>query len=108
MPPKPAEDYFNFLAKVGLTKHYGSLDATLELIEITGFKSGQRVIDPSRESRGRFQGYGPGSMFKIISRLIKLILTDRSARSFYKNETSGLPGDTINYVGYGVYAGQKP
>ena len=69
MPPKRAEDYFNFLARVGLTKHYGSLDATMELIELTRIKS---------------------------------------ARSFYKNGTSGLSMDIINYVGYGVYAGQKP
>ena len=45
MPPKSAEDYFNFLAKIGLTKHYGSLDATRELVELTGLEAGQRVID---------------------------------------------------------------
>lgn len=40
-----AEDYFEFLAKLGLTKHYGSLDATLELAEITQIKPGQLVLD---------------------------------------------------------------
>lgn len=256
MSPKRAEDYFNFLAKVGLTKHYGSLDATMELIELTGIRSGQRVIDlgcgagatpvnlakqlgtpvigadliepmlhrcqeraaafqvldltaflaadarvlpfpdnffdvvllesvivffedkvsalreyarvlkpggylgftemtwlkpppqayvdlfvnaafvttteeeswkemlteagfinvagnsyainPSRESKGRFQRYGQRSMFKTFSRMIKLILTDKSTRSFYKDGTSSVSRDIINYVGYGVYAGQKP
>lgn len=36
MPPKPAEDNFNFLAKVGPQKHYDCLDVTREWIEITG------------------------------------------------------------------------
>lgn len=256
MPPKRAEEYFNFLAKLGLTKHYGSLDATLELIELTRIKSGQRVIDlgcgvgatpvqlakqlgtpiigadliesmlhrsqeraaafqvlpltpflaadarrlpfpdncfdvvllesvivffedkvdalreyarvlksggylgftemtwlkpptqayedlflniafvtalqeggwkdllvkagfvnvvgsgyaidPSRESKGRFKRYGSGLVFKTLPRMLKLILTDKSSRSFFKDGTSGLSKDILSYVGYGVYAGRKP
>ena len=45
MAAKRAEDYFDFLAKIGLTKHYGSLDATLELVELTQIKSDQKVLD---------------------------------------------------------------
>jgi len=45
MPATRAEDYFEFLAKLGLTKHYGSLDATLELAEMTRIKPGQLVLD---------------------------------------------------------------
>jgi len=256
MPPKHPEDYFNFLAKIGLTKHYGSLDATMELIEATGIKAGQRVMDigcgvgatpvnlakqlgtqvigsdliesmlyrskeraaayqvlhltpflaadarylpfpencfdvvllesvnvffedkaaalreyarvlksggylgftemtwlkpptqayvdlfknaafvtalqacewkellietgflnvigngyainPSRESKGRFQRYGRRFVFKTIPRTIKLILTDKSTRSFFKDGTSGLSRDVLDYVGYGIFAGQKP
>ena len=256
MPPKNAEDYFNFLAEVGLTKQYGSLDATQELLEMTGVKAGQRVIDigcgvgatpvylaqrlgtqvigsdliesmlyrsreraaryqiqdltpflaadarflpfpdncfdvlllesvnvffedkvaafkeyarvlrsggylgftemvwlkppkqiyedlfrkaafviahqaddwksllaeagysnivgnqhridPSRESKGRFQRYGLSVVFKTIPRMIKLVLTDKSSRSFFKDGTSGLDRDVLDYVGYGVFAGQKP
>lgn len=66
------------------------------------------AINPSRESKGRFQRYGQRSMFKTFSRMIKLILTDKSTRSFYKDGTSSVSRDIINYVGYGVYAGQKP
>ena len=256
MAPERAEDYFNFLAKVGLTKHYGSMDATNELIELTGIHSGQRVIDigcgvgatpvhlaqqlgttiigsdlietmlhrsteraanlqvqdltsflaadarelpfpdetfdvvllesvnvffddkiaafkeyrrilrsggylgitemtwlktptqaykdlflnaafvithqaegwkellgeagyinivgeghaidPSRESKGRFQRYGLPFVLRTISRTVKLILTDRDSRSFFKDGTSGLSKDILDYVGYGVFAGQKP
>lgn len=256
MPPKQVEDYFNFLAKVGLTKHYGSLDATRELAEVTGIKEGQRVIDigcgvgatpvylakqlgvpvigsdliesmlyrsreraaadqvleltpflaadartlpfpqdcfdvvlmesvnvffedkaaafreyarvlkpggylgftemtwlrpptqayqelfskaafvtalqesgwkellmeagfvnvvghsqainPSRESKGRLQRYGWSYIFKTIPRTIRLILTDKSARSYFRDGTSGLSKDIFAYVGYGVFAGQKP
>jgi ubiquinone/menaquinone biosynthesis C-methylase UbiE len=256
MPSKRAEDYFNFLAKIGLTKHYGSQDATEELVELTRIKSGQRVIDlgcgagatpvnlakqlkipvigadliesmlyrsqeraaafqvleltpflaadarqlpfpencfdvvllesvivffedkvgalkeyarvlkpggylgftemtwlkpptqayvdlflnvafvtalqergwkellaeagfinvvgsnsaidPSRESKGRFKRYGTSFVLKTIPRMIKLILTDKSTRSFFKDGTSGLSRDILTYVGYGVFAGQKP
>lgn len=256
MSQKKAEEYFNFLAKLGLTKHYGSLDATQELLDMTGIKSGQRVIDlgcgvgatpvylaqelqsqiigmdliesmlhraqeraaaflvldltpflaadarylpfpdncfdvvllesvivffknkvraiqeyfrvlkpggslgftemtwlkpptqsyvdlflksafvtshqmdewkgflteagfenvvgqeyaidPSRESKGRFKRYGSGFLIKTITRTIKLLLTDKSARAFFKDGTSGLSKDILEYVGYGVYAGQKP
>jgi ubiquinone/menaquinone biosynthesis C-methylase UbiE len=45
MPAKRAEDYFEFLAKLGLTKHYGSLDATRELAELTQIQPGQLVLD---------------------------------------------------------------
>jgi len=256
MPPKRPEDYFNFLAKVGLTKHYGSLDATMELIQATGIKAGQRVIDigcgvgatpvnlaqqigtpvigsdliesmlyrcreraaayqvlhltpflaadardlpfpgncfdavllesvnvffedkttvlkeyarvlrpggylgftemtwlqpptkvyvdlfknaafvtaleesgwkdllvesgfvnvignsysinPSRESKGRFERYGTSFIFKTIPRTIKLILSDKSARSFFKDGTNGLSKDVFDYVGYGIFVAQKP
>jgi len=256
MAAKRAEDYFEFLAKIGLTKHYGSLDATLELAELTQIKSGQMVldlgcgvgatpvylakesgfqiigadlvesmlyrareradeygvqdktaflaadarmlpfpdncfdvlllesvnvffnhklaafkeylrvikpggyigitemtwlkppieayveyfsdiafatalqaddwkkllteagfenvagngysIDPSRESKGRFERYGRGFVLKIIGRMLKLVLTDKKSRSFFQDGTSGLSKDIIKFVGYGVFVGQKP
>jgi len=256
MPPERVEDYFNFLAKLGLTKHYGSLDATNELVELTGLKAGQRVIDlgcgvgatpvnlakelrtpvigsdliesmlyrskerakslqvmdltaflaadarklpfpdncfdvvllesvivffedksgalkeflrviksggylgftemtwlksptqayvdlfariafvhahqaagwkdlliesgftdvvardyainPSRESKGRFQRYGWWNVVNTIPQIVKLLLTDKPSRSFFKDGTSGLSRDIVSYVGYGVYAGKKP
>ncbi len=255
MPAERAEDYFEFLAKLGLTKHYGSLDATRELIQLTGIQAGQLVldlgcgvgatpiflareiasriigvdliermlqeareragnqqvsqmisflaadartlpfldncfdvvllesvnvffddklaafreyarvikpggylgitemvwlqpptqayqetfkraafvsthlpqdwmdlmeeagfvdiigngypIDASRESRGRLQRYGLGNILGTLPRILKLLLTDKSSRMFFKDGTSNLSRDIFNYVGYGVFAGKK-
>jgi SAM-dependent methyltransferase len=40
-----ARDYFEYLAKLGLTKHFGSMDATRQLIELCHIGSAQRVLD---------------------------------------------------------------
>lgn len=40
-----ARDYFEFLAKLGLTKHIGSMEATRQLIELTHIELGQLVLD---------------------------------------------------------------
>jgi hypothetical protein len=122
-PTRKAEDRFIFLAQVGLTKHYGSLDATPEIIDalhqegwvellvetdfVTGVGQGC-AIEPAREGKGRFKRYGNSVIFKTIPRMIKLILTDISSRSFLKDGISGLTRDILTYVGYGVYTGQKP
>jgi SAM-dependent methyltransferase len=37
--------YFEFLAQLGVTKHYGSLEATREVIALCGIDSGQTVLD---------------------------------------------------------------
>ncbi len=66
------------------------------------------AIDPARESKGRFERYGKGYILKIIINMLKLILTDKKSRSFFQDRTSGLSKDIIEYVGYGVFAGQKP
>jgi len=40
-----ARGYFEFLAKVGLTKHLGSMEATRELIEQSHIERGQHVLE---------------------------------------------------------------
>ena len=40
-----ARDYFEFLAKLGLTKHIGSMEATRQLLELAHIKPGQLVLD---------------------------------------------------------------
>ena len=40
-----ARDYFEFLAKLGLTKHIGSMEATRQLIELAHIEPGQLVLD---------------------------------------------------------------
>ncbi|MGK7927502.1 MAG: class I SAM-dependent methyltransferase [Spirulina sp.] len=45
MSPEIARDYFDFIAKVGLTKHGGSMAATRELISLCHIESGQAVLD---------------------------------------------------------------
>ena len=45
MPSTRSRDYFEFLAEIGMTKHYGSMEATRELIELCHISSGQIVLD---------------------------------------------------------------
>ena len=45
MPTEEARDYFEFIADLGMTKHYGSLDATRELIDRCHIEGGQHVLD---------------------------------------------------------------
>jgi ubiquinone/menaquinone biosynthesis C-methylase UbiE len=40
-----AENYFEFVAQLGMTKHYGSMDATRELIELCHISSGHLVLE---------------------------------------------------------------
>jgi arsenite methyltransferase len=40
-----ARVYFEFIADLGMTKHYGSMEATRELIELCRIGSGQYVLD---------------------------------------------------------------
>jgi len=45
MSSDAARDYFEFVADVGMTKHYGSMEATRELISLCHIASGQYVLD---------------------------------------------------------------
>jgi arsenite methyltransferase len=45
MPSEIARDYFEFIAKLGMTKHYGSMQATRELAELCHIGSGHYVLD---------------------------------------------------------------
>lgn len=40
-----ARGYFEFLARVGLTKHLGSMEATRRLVEMSRIRSGQYVLE---------------------------------------------------------------
>jgi arsenite methyltransferase len=45
MSSERARDYFEFVAELGMTKHYGSMEATRELVELCRIGSGQVVLD---------------------------------------------------------------
>ena len=45
MSSDDARSYFEFLANLGLTKHYGSMQATRELVELCHVRSGAYVLD---------------------------------------------------------------
>jgi ubiquinone/menaquinone biosynthesis C-methylase UbiE len=45
MSSKNARDYFEFIANLGMTKHFGSMDATRKLISLCRIGSGQYVLD---------------------------------------------------------------
>jgi arsenite methyltransferase len=45
MTSETATDYFEFIAHIGMTKHYGSMDATRRLIVLCRIGSGQYVLD---------------------------------------------------------------
>ena len=40
-----AREYFDFLTDLGMTKHYGSMDATRELVELCRISDDQIVLD---------------------------------------------------------------
>lgn len=45
MSSEEARNYFEFIANLGLTKHYGSMEATRELVELCRIGNGQYVLD---------------------------------------------------------------
>ncbi len=45
MPPDNERDYFEFISRLGMTKHYGGMDATRELIELCHIDSKAYVLD---------------------------------------------------------------
>jgi arsenite methyltransferase len=45
MSSENARDYFEFVADLGMTKHYGSMEATRELIELCHIEDGTYVLD---------------------------------------------------------------
>ena len=45
MSSENARDYFEFIANLGMTKHYGSMEATRELVELCRIGNGQYVLD---------------------------------------------------------------
>jgi arsenite methyltransferase len=45
MSSESALDYFEFIADMGMTKHYGSMEATRELVELCRIGKGQYVLD---------------------------------------------------------------
>ena len=45
MTSNDPKEYFNFLADLGMTKHYGSMDATREIIELCDIRQNQVILD---------------------------------------------------------------
>ena len=45
MTSEKARHYFDFVAKMGMTKHYGSMAATRELVSLCHIGSGDYVLD---------------------------------------------------------------
>ncbi|MBC7250315.1 MAG: class I SAM-dependent methyltransferase [Anaerolineae bacterium] len=45
MSAENARDYFEFIANLGMTKHYGSMEATRELVELCHIGNGKYVLD---------------------------------------------------------------
>jgi ubiquinone/menaquinone biosynthesis C-methylase UbiE len=45
MSSQIARDYFEFIANLGMTKHYGSMEATRELVTLCHIGSGHLVLD---------------------------------------------------------------
>ena len=105
----PTDDYIELFINAAFTTAHQA-EGWKELIAEAGFENvtgNGYTIDPSRESKGRFERYGKGYTLKIIMRMLKLVLTNWESRSFFQDKTSGLSNDIIEYFGYGVFAGQK-
>ena len=107
-PPKQVYvDTFKQIAFV--TAHQA--EEWIDLLNQAGYKNvcgSGYPINPGRESKGRFKRYGVGNVLKTLPRIVKLLLTDSSSRMFFQDGTSNLSRDILQYVGYGVFVGQKP
>jgi ubiquinone/menaquinone biosynthesis C-methylase UbiE len=107
-PPK--DEYREMFKKAAFVTAHQARE-WIDLLEQAGYVqvAGEAyAIDPRRETKGRFQRYGFKEVLKTIPRIFKLLLTDKHSRSFFKDGTSNLSTDIMEYVGYGVFVGQKP
>ena len=62
------------------------------------------------ETRGIFQRYGVIGMLRVLSRTLKLYLSNPAYRQFVKDvrQNGVTPKNLDNYFGYGIYVGRKP
>ena len=98
MPRYRPEDYSIFLAKGGLTKHYGSLDVTRE----RAAKFQVQDPTPFLAADARSLPF-PDSCFGVVfMESVNIFILDKSARSFFKDGTGSLSGDILDYE---VFAG---
>jgi hypothetical protein len=45
---------------------------------------------------------------RVLARALTVAIRDPASRAFLKDVTQSLPGDMLESMGYGVYAGRKP
>jgi arsenite methyltransferase len=79
--------------------------AGLEVVSATAY-----TLDMSGEVKGLIKRYGCRGMLKVWSRMLRLYLRDPDYRAFVKETVGGsgpVPKDWVEYVGYGIYVGQK-
>lgn len=74
---------------------------------LTGVTSEVIKPDQKAEARGLMKRYGYGFMMGTMLHILKWYLTDANYREAARNATSA-PPDIMEYVGYGLYTGQKP
>jgi ubiquinone/menaquinone biosynthesis C-methylase UbiE len=65
-------------------------------------------VDLPRESKGRIERYGYRRIAKPFFAMLRMLITDRPARQFMRDGVGGVSKNTLEHMGYGVFAGQKP
>jgi hypothetical protein len=64
-------------------------------------------IDARKELRGRMQWLGARWVLAGFGRLLRLYFQEPASRSFLKDAFDA-PMETLEYMGYGLFVGQKP
>ena len=89
-----ARHYFEFLAKLGLTKHMGSMDATRRLVKMCHIKGGERVLDV-----GTGVGATPAYLVKVLGcRVVGVDLLERMVQQARETARASRVGDRVALV----------
>lgn len=81
-----------------------SLMVNAGLLDVVG---SDYQIDISMESKGRFERYGRWPLIKIMLKMVVMAFSDRRSRQFIRDGVGAVSKDTLDVVGYGVFAGRK-
>jgi SAM-dependent methyltransferase len=88
-------------------------DGWVDLLQGAGLEivsAEANAIDMGGEVKGMIKRYGCRGMILVWSRILILYLRDPGYRAFVKetvSQSGPAPKDLVEYVGYGIYVGQK-
>ncbi len=106
-PPSPA------LVDAFQTVHARALDAdgwqgVMDAAGLTDVRGAAHRMDLTEESKGRAERYGRWGLVKVVARMVRMLIRERRARRFMRGGLGAVSKDTLDMIGYGVFAGRKP